>query len=255
MDKKKILKKIVCVVFVIFIILSLCEQGRLLKDEKEIKEISQEFIIEQIEEDSQISQENNNETQITQNKPFVINWETLKNTNPDIIAWIRIPNTNINYPIVKGKNNDTYLRKNIYGKKSVYGSIFVEEQNDKPFENFNTIIYGHNFGNKLMFSDLRKYKNSNYYQNHKEIYIYLPNNQSLVYQVVSFHTVDKADKNVFSLNNTTYEDYEPYINENNILINNIDSFEKEKVTGVLTLSTCTNSNKNTRYVLHAVRTD
>lgn len=253
MDKKKILKRIVCAVFCIFIILSICEQVRLLQDEKEIKEISQEFVVEEQMDIPEITTDNFSQT--TENKPMTINWEALKNTNPDIIAWIRIPNTNIDYPILKGENNDTYLRKDIYGKKSVYGSIFVEEQNDEPFENFNTIIYGHNFGNKLMFSDLRRYKNPNYYQNHKEIYIYLPNNQVLTYQVVSFHTVDKSDKNVFSLNNTTYEDYEPYINENNILINNIDGFDGEEVTGVITLSTCTNSNKNTRYVLHAIRTN
>ena len=65
---------------------------------------------------------------------FEVNWEELKKANQDIIAWIRIPDTNINYPIVQGQDNQKYVRHNIYGNYSIGGCIFVDSEINKPFK-------------------------------------------------------------------------------------------------------------------------
>ena len=82
---------------------------------------------------------------------FSVDWESLLNINSEIVAWIRIPNTNVNYPIVQSDNNNQYLRRNIYGNYSYGGCIFVDSAIESPFNTGNTIIYGHNLNNGSMF--------------------------------------------------------------------------------------------------------
>lgn len=181
-----------------------------------------------------------------------INWSKLLKTNKDVVAWIEIPNTNINYPVLKGKSNDTYLRTNVYKNHSFSGSIFVSEDNDKPFDDFNTIIYGHNLENGQMFSKLKKYKSQDFYQKHSIIYIHLPNGSTEEYKIVSFHEVNDADNDVYNLNCKDYSDYKQGVNKNNKL-RSVYSFDDSSVKKVITLSTCTNRGTNKRYVLHAVK--
>ena len=102
----------------------------------------------------------------------IINWNELQSINKDIIAWIEIENTNINYPILQDNENLNYLRKTYKGKYSENGSIFTID--NKPFENNMTTIYGHNMKNKLMFSELVKYMNTDFFSNHKNFKIYTP---------------------------------------------------------------------------------
>lgn len=73
-----------------------------------------------------------------------IDWATLKERNNDVKAWIQIPDTNVNYPVLQGETNDTYIHSDIDHQKLSAGSIFVDCRNEKPFEDFNTVIYGHN---------------------------------------------------------------------------------------------------------------
>lgn len=81
-----------------------------------------------------------------------INWNYLKSVNEDIIARIEIENTNINYPILKDNNNLYYLKHSYNKKYNSNGSIFTVDA--KPFENDETLIYGHNMRNGTMFSIL-----------------------------------------------------------------------------------------------------
>ena len=74
----------------------------------------------------------------------VINFDSLLKRNSDVAGWIYIPDTNIDEPLVKGKNNDSYLHLTVNKNKSIAGSIFIEETNDRNLEDSNTIIYGHN---------------------------------------------------------------------------------------------------------------
>ena len=118
-------------------------------------------------------------------KDFTVNWDELLSTNPDVIAWIQIPDTKINFPVLQGESNNTYLRKNIYKKYSRGGCIFVDSHNTDNFTDLNTIIYGHNLNNGSMFSNLKKYKDKDYLQKHNYIYIYLPTGEALKYKIFS----------------------------------------------------------------------
>lgn len=101
-----------------------------------------------------------------------IDWDNLKSINQDIVGWIHIEDTKINYPILKD-NNLFYLKHSYDKKYNSSGSIFTTNTN--PFEDSETIIYGHNMKNGSMFSLLGKYLNEDFLYAHQHFKIYTPN--------------------------------------------------------------------------------
>ncbi len=103
-----------------------------------------------------------------------IDFEALKEENPDTIGWIRIPDTNIDYPIVQCGDNDFYLKHDFYGQESVAGSIYLDFESQGDFEGRNNILYGHNMKNGSMFKDVVRYKDEEYFKEHQYFSIYTP---------------------------------------------------------------------------------
>lgn len=107
--------------------------------------------------------------------PICIDFDALKQENNDIIGWIYCPDTPINYPVVKGKDNNQYLRADLKGKYLVSGTIFADYRNNEVGEDKNYIVYGHNMKNSTMFGTLVKYKDQTYYDSHPILYFLTPN--------------------------------------------------------------------------------
>ena len=202
---------------------------------KEVEDTQQEIIDEVITE--------NEET------PFSVDWNKLKSINADIVAWIRIPDTNISYPVVQGNTNKQYLRTNIYGKYSRGGTPFVDTNITNPFNCANTIIYGHNLMNGAMFSQLKNYSKSEFANKHNIVFVYLPTGEIREYEIFAFHIVQATNKNIYNPYVENIEDYKQYMMQNNKIISK--DIELSEFDEVLTLSTCTNKGES-RYVLHAV---
>ena len=78
----------------------------------------------------------------------------LQKRNPDVIAWLDVFGTHIDYPVAQGKTNLTYLNTNIEGEYSLAGSIFMDSDNVRDFSEFNTILYGHHMDKNAMFGDI-----------------------------------------------------------------------------------------------------
>lgn len=104
-------------------------------------------------------------------KLAAIDLNALRQTNPDVVGWIYIPNSRINYPLMQGEDNTFYLERTWEGSLNAYGSIFLESRNSPDFTDFNTIIYGHNMRNGTMFSSLRSYAVPGYWEKHPYFYI------------------------------------------------------------------------------------
>lgn len=130
-----------------------------------------------------------------------IDFDYWKTVNEDICAWIRIPGTNIDYPIVQSmtESNEYYLKHDINRSESIYGAIFIEKENKNDFSDINTIIYGHHMRDGSMFGSLEKYLESDYLDEHKTIQIELPT-EKLEYEVVGATTY----RAVHLLENTDY---------------------------------------------------
>ena len=127
-----------------------------------------------------------------------VDFEALKKINPEIIAWIRIPDTKIDYPVVQGRDNEFYLKHTFKKTEHVAGSIFLDKDNSSDFSNRKSILYGHNMKDGSMFQGLHKYENEQYLKTHNKVYLYLPDGQTLIYSVIKCEYV-KADSDTFWL--------------------------------------------------------
>ena len=103
-----------------------------------------------------------------------VNFAGLKTQNGDICAWIYIPGTDVDYPVLQGSDNAYYLNHDAYGEYSPDGSIFVDAGNNLDFEDFDTIIYGHNMSTGTMFKTLHNYEDDSFWESNRNVYIYLP---------------------------------------------------------------------------------
>lgn len=105
---------------------------------------------------------------------ITVNFDGLLQENSDVAAWIYCANTNINYPVMQGSDNDYYLSHLMDGSYNAGGSIFMECSNQADFSDRNTILYGHHMKNGSMFANLMNFKKSGYYEQHDHMYIMTP---------------------------------------------------------------------------------
>ena len=117
---------------------------------------------------------------------FEIDWASLKMINPEIVGWIVIENTPVNYPIVQTVDNAKYLHTSFEGTKNSCGTIFLDTYNHSDFSDWNSIVYGHNMKNGSMFAVLNKYKDEQFYKEHKNIWLLTPYWERK-YQIISAH--------------------------------------------------------------------
>ena len=168
---------------------------------------------------------------------MMINWDRLYEINKDIIGWIKIENTNINYPILKDNENLKYLKHSYNETYNNNGSIFT--LNVDPFNDENTVIYGHNMRNGTMFSELSKYMNKNFLDEHSTILIYTKNRNYKATVFSCYSTgVNQEEKNTEALE--FKDEVEYYKNISKYKINNVENIKK-----IIKLSTCSYLNNHT----------
>lgn len=160
------MKKIIYGIIIILLIgIMLISSYFIFKDKQEDKK--QENTFEELVEIAEDKEENKDEK-----KEDTINIEELYEINNDIIGWIKIDGTSINYPVMQTKDRPQfYLRKDFYKKYSQWGTPFLAENCDISTSD-NLIIYGHHINNSKMFGELEKYRKEEFYKNHKYIKFY-----------------------------------------------------------------------------------
>ena len=240
---KKWLTRIIIVTFIISLLISVTY---IIKNKMQDKK--QDEIFEELE---NIVTEKQDENRGQQEES--INLQELYELNNDFVGWIKIEDTNISYPVMQTDNDrkDYYLRKNFYKEYSQLGTPYIAEYCNVQTSD-NVIIYGHHITNYQMFGELEKYKNKEFYDNHK---------------MINFNTIyGNADYEIIAIFKTvayTGFKYYEFINSNSQ--NEFDTFIKRckelslYETGktakygdkLLTLSTCEYSAKNGRLVVVA----
>ncbi|MCI8331741.1 MAG: class B sortase [Clostridiales bacterium] len=254
MKYKKILKNFVSVLLIAvfgFSVYKIYTITKTLRDvDRTYQQIQEEYIVKSPAESngSAGASENSEPNENAEGSAFRIRWSELLETNSDVVAWIYIPDTHINYPVLQGKTSDEYLRRDLYKNYLVAGSIFVDSYNAKPFVDYNTVIYGHNMQNETMFSELRNYNKKDFAQAHPKVLIYQPDGTCLTYTVISFHKVHEADEEIYNTNVVDRTAFLDSVRNKNQLLSVID---EDNIESIITLSTCTNGDQEERYVLHA----
>ena len=175
--------------------------------------------------------------------------EALREVNPDVIGWIRIPDTDVDYPLMQGTDNDYYLNYTWDGQKSIMGSIFLEYQNSPELTDFNTMVYGHNMENGSMFASLRYYADENYWKAHPYVYIRCDEG---VYRYEIFSTyLTEVEGNAYGLGFATDRIKQLFLNESCRDSAVKTEIRPENTDRILTLSTCSGIGYSTRWVVHA----
>ena len=104
----------------------------------------------------------------------LVDFETLKESGPDIIGWLTLPDTVINYPVTQTEDNEYYLRHLYDGTVNKTGCLFADYENAADFSDRNTIIYGHNMRDGSMFATLNAYDSQEYFDTHPKMYLVTP---------------------------------------------------------------------------------
>jgi len=113
----------------------------------------------------------------------VIDFTALKKINPEIVAWIYVPNSRIDYPVAQAKDNEFYLHHDFYGRSSFSGCIFLDKDAEPDFSSMDSPVYGHHMRNKSMFGSLNYFRQAAFRDSHQIAFIYLPD-QTIKYQYV-----------------------------------------------------------------------
>ena len=174
--------------------------------------------------------------------------------NDDIYAWIYIPNTSVDYPILQHPtDNEYYLNHDMSDKKVSAGSIFTQNYNAKDFNDNHTVIYGHNMKNGSMFKTLHYYMEKGFLEENPYVYIYLEG-ETRIYQI--FGAYEYSDLHLL-LNYDTEDDavFAEYISEIEGMSNSVGHFNRELELSsddkIITLSTCIGGKPDKRYLVQA----
>ncbi len=182
-------------------------------------------------------------------------WNLMKETNKDIYAWIYIPGTNVDYPIVQHPDdNGYYLNHNLDGSEGYPGCIFTENYNTKDFKDKNTVIYGHDMNDRTMFDTLHDYEDEAFFQENRYIYIYLPE-EVLVYDV--FAAYESGAEHILSshnfLNDVRYQEYlDGVLKMRSMGAHFREGVEVGAQNHMITLSTCIDLKPDRRYLVQGV---
>lgn len=248
---KKYNNKLKKIILLLLIVIFICGIGYMIyyfysnnKDKKANLNILDNVIID----DAEITEEKTEK---------MLQLEELQKENNEIIGWLEIEDTNINYPVLQTNDNNFYLSHNYKKEKANTGSLFLDKDFDLVNGSSNYLIYGHRNTKGLMFEDLMKYAKEDFYKEHTKIK-FTTNKEDSVYEIMSVfysRVYYKSEKNVFR--------YYYFVNANNEQEYNdfVNNAKKASIydTGVnanygdqlLTLSTCEYSQEDGRFVVVA----
>ena len=173
----------------------------------------------------------------------------LREINPDVVGWIRVPDTKIDYPLVQGTDNDFYLKHTWQGNANSVGTIFMDFNSSPDLTDFNTLIYGHNMRSGSMFASLRNYSQQSYFDDHPYIYL-LVDNGVFRFEVFSSYRAE-LDASAYGQSFQQRETRQKFLQ---------DALDQSAIeTGItpgirdriLTLSTCSGVGYETRWVVQA----
>ena len=178
-----------------------------------------------------------------------IDLAALREVNPDVVGWIRIPGTQIDYPLMQGEDNEFYLKHTWLKEKNSVGSAFLEWRNNPDLTDYNTIVYGHNMNDGSMFADMTRFYDNAFRKEHP--YIYIVSDAGIWrYEIFAYYKawVDDPTYGLSFHQIETKAKFLLHATEKSVYDTEIIPLENDRI---LTLSTCTASSQHARWVLQA----
>ena len=205
---------------------------------------------------TEVTQTENTQTSEGAGNP--VDFKKLQEVNPDVCAWIEVPETQIHYPVVQSLTHEEYYLDHTWdGKAGAKGAIFIQSYNRKDFTDFNTVIYGHEMGDGTMFNALHNYMDQDYWNGHQKVVVYTPG-KTRTYQI--FASVVYDDRHIMkTFHFTEATDRQKFLDSLYASRDLRSQYDKTvKVTAedqIITLSTCIGPEPDKRYLVEAVLID
>lgn len=238
-----IILNLILVAFVILLIISIREILIWNKDNENNQKVQNEI-------SNAVTKIEVQDPEVTEDKKYNVDFETLNGINPDTVGWLKVNGTSIEHTVVKGADNDYYINHNFKKDYNVAGWIFADYRNKFDGTDKNVVIYGHNRRDGSMFSTLKNVLNEDWYNNEENRkIIFITENETNMYEVFSVYQIEKEEYYL----KTSFQNNDEFINFVDTLKNrSIRNFNTEVSAddSILTLSTCAD-NKTYRVVLHA----
>ena len=172
----------------------------------------------------------------------------LEKLNPDVKAWIQVPKTNIDYPVVQGQDDMEYINKNVYGEFELSGAIFLSCLNKDDFSDPYNLVYGHNMKNGGMFADVADFTNKEYFETHQKGKLYLTDATRKI-RFFACMKVTAADAKIYhpdGYRKENLKDLLDYIQANAVPYRDVNVADENSL---IALSTCSEAETNGRVVL------
>ncbi len=187
---------------------------------------------------------------------FSIDWDALAAINPEVVGWIYIPGTNVNYPVAHKDGDSSYYLKHNFAQSSAgsfgaeYGCIFLAGENSADFSDQVNVLYGHNMSNGTMFASISKFYDSDTFNEHRTIYLLTP---AGTYKLKSFAVdrVSGGDTTIVIPNFATEAELEAYVQQrldDSVVVADPAASDASSIRKVFALSTCDGSNNSYRYI-------
>lgn len=192
-----------------------------------------------------------NQQRYEQYKPTAddsLSFQELQQINPDVFGWLTIYGTNIDYPLVQGESNDTYLNTSVTGESVLSGSIFLDCRNQRDFSDFNSIIYGHHMDKQMMFGDLDQFVDDSFFAEHQYGELYY-NGTAYGIEFFAFLETDAYNSKIYSPAVAEVEDQEEYISSLWQQASHLREISVLPSDHIVLLSTCASLETNGRYIL------
>lgn len=182
-------------------------------------------------------------------------FEELLRINKDVVAWVELDDTNIDHPIVMGRDNMEYVNKDVYGNFAMAGSIFLDSRNNRDFKDTYSLLYGHNMAEGKMFGDLQLYKEKKFFEEHLRGSLILPD-RAYDLEIFSVILVNASDEAIFDPTGwqSDIEGLLRFANEKSLFIDEATLKKAQTNNGeaqILALTTCSYEFTDARTVLLA----
>ncbi len=182
-------------------------------------------------------------------------FEELLAINPDVCAWVTLDNTNIDYPVLRGETNLTYINTDVYGNFSLSGSIFLDSRNNKDFSDSYSLLYGHHMEKSAMFGDLDLYKDKSFFEENSTGSLILPD-RSYKLEIFACLLVKAGESSIFNPDRwqTDIDGLIKYAKANSLYLREetTDKLEQSDSQKVIAFSTCSTEFTDARTIVLAV---
>ncbi len=184
----------------------------------------------------------------TVNAEGVYDFSQLRKINKDVRGWLSVYDTNINYPVVQGRDDMEYINKDVYGKSSLTGSIYLSFVNNSELKDMYNIVFGHHMENGSLFGDVARFTDKRFFDTHRDGEFLTPD-QAYHLRVFACMETNAYESRVYSvtgINKSAINQMVEYIKANSLYYDRPEDVSPEKIVA---LSTCSDIRTNGRVVI------